>query len=404
MKKCTKILPLLFCLLALAAATKTNAQTAPSIQWQKAIGGTGNDVAQSIQHTADGGYIVAGYTSSNNGEVSGNNGGTDCWVIKLDGAGNLQWQKTFGGSGLDYARSIQPTADGGYIIAGFTGSNDGDVSGNHRDGDCWVVKLDSSGNLQWQKAIGGAGLDEAYSIQTTADNGYIIAGKTTSNDSDGTHGVDCWVVKLGSTGGLQWQKTFGGTGEDVAKIIKPTADGGYIMAGYTESNNGDISSNHGEGDAWVVKLDSMGILQWQKTFGGTSDDGATSIFPTADGSYVMAGYTGSKDGDVSGNHGGYDYWVIKLSSKGILQWQNTFGGTGDDKANTLQPTDDGGYIVAGYSLTTSINGNVSGNGGADYRVAKLDSTGSLQWQKALGGTTDDYAYSVQPTSDGGYIV
>ncbi len=384
----------------------TFAQQAPAIQWQKCLGGTADDYAQSIQPTSDGGYIVAGYTQSINGDVTGNHGNLDAWVVKLSSTGTLQWQKNLGGSGDDVPYSIQLTPDGGYVMAGATSSTNGDVTGNHGYVDAWVVKLSSTGTLQWQKNLGGSGDDVAYSIQLTPDGGYVMAGATSSTNGDvtGNHGGnDAWVEKLSSTGSLQWQKTLGGTADDYAYSIQPTPDGGYVVAGATSSTNSDVTGNHGNNDAWVVKLNSTGSLQWQKCLGGTGYDWAYSIQLTPDGGYIVVGSTYSNDGDVTGNHGGGDAWVVKLSSTGSLQWQKCMGGTNQDSASIIQPTTDGGYIVAGSTYST--DGDVTGNhGNRDAWVVKLSSTGSVLWQKALGGTDYDQTNSIQPTTDGGYIV
>jgi len=386
------------------AVTTLNAQV--QIQWQKCLGGTSNDYAYSIQQTSDGGYVVAGYTGSNNGDVSGNHGSGDFWVVKLDAGGNLQWQKCLGGTGYDEANSIQQTSDGGYVVAGFTLSTNGDVSGNHGGYDYWVVKLDAGGNLQWQKCLGGTGYDEANSIQQTSDGGYVVAGYTESTDGDvsGNHGgSDYWVVKLDAGGNLQWQKCLGGTSSDYAYSIQQTSDGGYVVAGYALSTNGDVSGIHGSQDSWVVKLDVGGNLLWQKSLGGTSSDYAYSIQQTSDGGYVVAGFTESTDGDVSGNHGGRDYWVVKLDAGGNLQWQKCLGGTDDDYAFSIKQTSDGGYVVAGKTYST--NGDVSGNHGFnDNWVVKLDAVGNLQWQNCLGGMSDDVAFSIKQSSDGSYVV
>ena len=385
--------------------TLSFAQQAPAIQWQKCLGGTGEDVSYCIQPTPDGGYIVAGYTQSIDGDVTGNHGGNDAWVVKISNTGSLQWQKALGGTNADYAISIQPTPDGGYIMAGETLSNDGDVTGNHSYNDAWVVKLSSTGSLQWQKALGGNSNDWATSIQLTPDGGYIVAGYTTSTDGDvtGNHGnADAWVVKISSTGSLQWQKCLGGTNYDYANSIQPTTDGGYIVAGNTDSNDGDVTGAHGNGDAWVVKLSSTGSLQWQKCMGGTSQDSASSIQPTTDGGYILAGRTQSNDGDVAANHGDDDVWVVKLSTTGELVWQKTLGGTDWDRASSIQPTPDGSFIMTGY--TPSTNGDVVGNHGIiDAWVVKLSTMGILVWQKCLGGTDDDRAFSIQLAPDGGYI-
>ncbi|MDR3273636.1 MAG: T9SS C-terminal target domain-containing protein [Flavobacteriaceae bacterium] len=398
---------ILFSLIAFSLAGIAAAQTqAPAIEWQKCLGGSGNDYASSIQQTSDGGYIVAGSTYSNDGNVSGNHGNSDGWVVKLNPSGEIDWQKCLGGSSYDSVSSILQTSDGGYIVAGYTLSNDGDVSGNHGNGgDGWVVKLDASGNLLWKKCLGGSDLDGFYEIQQTSDGGYIVAGSTKSNDGNvsGNHGnSDGWVVRLDASGNLLWQKCLGGSGEDSVSSIQQTSDGGYIVAGHTESNDGDVSGNHGGGDGWVVKLDASGNLLWQKCLGGSYEDYA-SICQTSDGGYIVAGSTYSNDGDVSGNHGGKDGWVVKLNPSGEIDWQKCLGGSSRDDASSIQQTSDGGYIVAGY--THSNDGDVLGNHrNTDGWIVKLDASGNLLWQKCLGGSSEDSASSIQQTSDGGYIV
>jgi hypothetical protein len=362
-----------------------------SIQWQKCLGGTNAEIARSIQQTLDGGYIVSGYTASNNGDVSGNHGATDFWVVKLDAKGNLQWQKCLGGTNFDDATSIQQTLDGGYIVSGYTNSNNGDVSGNHGSTDFWVVKLDTIGNLQWQKCLGGTNSDEATSIKQTSNGGFIIAGQTISNDGDvsGNHGgSDFWFIKLNSLGVIQWQKCLGGTHSDNARSTQQTSDGGFIVVGATFSNDGDVSGHHGNWDFWVVKLDTTGNLQWQKCLGGTDADNATSIQQTTDGGYIVSGYTASNDGDVSGNQGNHDFWELKLDAIGNLQWQKCLGGTDADYAYSIQQTLDGGYILSGY--TPSNNGDVTGNhGGVDTWVVKLSSIST--------GMYDDHSINQRAT-------
>ncbi len=369
-------------------------------------GGSGHDDTTSIQLTTDGGYIIAGDTSSNDGDVTGNHGNYDYWVVKLDSAGSIQWQKCLGGSSNEVSQSIKPTTDGGYIIAGNTSSNDGDVTGHHGLQDFWVVKLDSAGSIQWQKCLGGSSHDAAYSVQQTADGGYIVAGSTSSNDGDvtGYHGLqDSWIVKLNASGTIQWQKCLGGSSDDYIYDVQQTADGGYIVAGTTYSNDGDVTGNHGGYDYWIVKLNASGVIQWQKCLGGSGSEWAYSVQQTADGGYIVAGYTYSNDGDVTGNHGNNDYWVVKLDSAGSIQWQKFIGGSSNEFAQSIKPTTDGGYIIAGY--TSSNDGDVTGNhGGYDYWIVKLNASGVIQWQKCLGGSVTDAAFSVQQIADGGYIV
>jgi len=405
MSNITFITVLLALILFNGVNNKSLAQ-APTIEWQKCLGGSNDDWAYSIQQTSDGGFIVAGYTNSNDGDVSGNHGDSDAWIVKLNSSGDIEWQKCLGGTNVDVANSIQQTSDEGFIVACYTNSIDGDVSGNHGSSDAWVVKLDSSGDIQWQKCLGGTSTDEANSIQQTSDGGFIVAGKTWSNDGDvsGNHGDrDAWVVKLSSSGNILWQKCLGGTNWDKAYSIQQTSDGGFIVAGSTESNDGDVSGNHVSYDAWVVKLNSSGDIEWQKCLGGTNWDYAYSMQQTSDNGFIVVCYTNSDDGDVSGNHGESDYWVVKLDSSGDIQWQKCLGGTSTDEANSIQQTSDGGFIVAGG--TYSNDGDVSGfHGYRDAWIVKLNSSGDIEWQKCLGGTFDDYANSIQQTSDGGFIV
>jgi len=383
-----------------------SAQLAPSIAWQNALGGSANESGYDIQQTADGGYIMVGQTFSNDGDVSGNHGSYDVWAVKLDDMGNLTWQKALGGANIDVANAVQQTSDGGYIMVGLTFSNDGDVSGNHGQSDVWVVKLDDLGNLSWQKTLGGSGDDHGWDIQQTSDGGYIAVGTTMSNNGDvsGNHGgFDVWVVKLDMMGNFAWQKAFGGISTEFGQAIGQSIDGGYILVGLTYSNDGDVSGNHGSSDVWIIKLDETGNLIWQKTLGGSGEDSGNAILQTSDGGYTVTGYTESNDGDVSGNHGGFDAWVVKLDIMGNFAWQKAFGGSGMDKAVDIEQTSDGGYIMTGF--TESNDGDISGNyGSADMWVLKVDVIGNLLWQKTLGGANIDIAYAVQQTSDEGFIL
>lgn len=383
------------------------------LQWQKCLGGSDEDIAYNCQPTPDGGYIVAGYTISTNGQVTGNHGGSDAWIIKLSNNGAIEWQKALGGTGYESAYSIQLTLDGGYIVAGTTSSNNGDTIGNHGGNDFWVIKLTSLGNILWQKVLGGTNEDGAYSIQPTLDGGYILAGSTLSTNGDitGNHGgMDAWIVKLDALGALVWQKALGGTGNEQAVSILTTPDGGYIVAGSATSTQGDVSGNHGGTDAWVLKLSANGSVVWQKALGGSGNDVAKEIQKTPEGGYVVALFSGSNDGDITGNHQGvgyYDAWVVKLSNIGAIEWQKALGGTGDDYAYSISNTLDGGYILSGS--TTSNDGDVTGNHGgnngtSDGWIVKLSNNGNLIWQKTFGGAYDDFNYDIQTVNNSGYVV
>jgi hypothetical protein len=395
----------------------SNAQ-APAIEWQKSIGGTNDDAGNSIFQTSDGGYIVAGNAKSNDGDIVGYHGavGTgDFLIVKLDNTGAIQWQKSLGGTALENGTNIQQTTDGGYIVTGMSMSTDGDVTGNHGSIDCWVVKLMSNGDIDWQKSFGGSGVDYGLSIKQTND-GYIIGSTAYSADGDiaSHHGAssstDIWLVKVNNAGALQWEKSYGGTANDFIASIGLTSDG-FIVSGKSNSTDGDVTGNHGGADYWVIKLDTAGVIQWQKSLGGSSDDGALSIQQTNDGGYVMAGTSYSNDGDVTGHHGTtatMDYWVVKLLSNGNIDWQKSLGGTMNDGGTGIWQTTDNGYFVSGHSY--SNDGDITGHHGstttADIWVLKLSDTGVLLWQESLGGTSDELnaVFANQETSDGGFVI
>ena len=379
---------------------------APALQWQSALGGSDLDRAYAVQQTTDGGYIIAGDTRSNDGDVTGNHGGWDFWVVKLDASGEMEWQKALGGSLEDVANCIQQTTDGGYIVAGKTASNDGDVTGNNGTWDFWVVKLDAVGAIVWQKTLGGSALDSASSTQKTDDCGYIVARWPGSTDGDvtGNHGQnDFWVVKLDAAGSIVWQKALGGSDIDIAYSVHQLASGAYVVAGQTYSSDGDVMGFHGLHDIWIVKLTSSGSLLWQRVYGGTWGELTYSIQETSDGGFIVAGNTNSNDGDIVCSPIVGGFWVLKLDAVGNMVWQKCAGGSNGADARSVQQTIDGGYIVAGK--TASNDGDVSGNhGGGDAWVVKLDASGNLAWQKCLGGSSSEVANSIQQTSDGGYIV
>ncbi|KAB1156911.1 T9SS type A sorting domain-containing protein [Flavobacterium luteum] len=333
------------------------------VQWQKCYGGSDIEHITSLIQTADGGYLIVGDTFSNNGDVSRNHGVIDLWVIKINAIGTIQWQKCYGGDGSDYLENIIQTSDGGYIGVGYTTSiNNADVLGNTSAG-AWVIKINDLGVIQWQKVYDTDSENSRFSrILQNSDGGYVVAGFTQLASFPGFHGgfVDIVVAKMNQTGTIQWQKCYGGSGaEDGLHALVATNDGGYIFSSQTESNDGDVSGNHGNSDCWLVKLDASGTILGQNCYGGSGGEGGGYILKTLDGGMVMSVGTNSNDGNVSGNHGGYDAWTIKFSATGVIQWQKCFGGTGNDGGVIFQLTD-GTYMVVGGG-TYSNNGDISGN-------------------------------------------
>ena len=338
-----------------------------NMMWQKTVGGSGDENGYAIHQMSDGNYLITGYTNSTDGDVIGNHGQFDFWAFKLDVDGNLFWQKCYGGTNREYAIGSDLTADGGFIMIGHSLSFDGDVTGNH-GWDYWVVKTDINGEIEWQKCYGGSDLDYGTSVHPTSDGGYILGGQAYSNDGDITdpYGVqDYWIVKTDNMGNLEWQKSLGGTDEEYCNEVIQTADGGYIINGTTYSSDGLISGYHGAGDSWVVKLDNTGAFWWQITLGSSYFDYGNSVREMNSGGYILLNTAGANDGDVSGNHGGHDIWMVKLNYMGDLDWQKCYGGSEWDRAGNggaMQIMADGGILVTGES--SSIDGDVEGNNGA----------------------------------------
>ncbi len=353
--------------------------------WTRCYGGSNTDYPQVIRQTTDGGYIMVGISTSTDGNISENHGYSDYWVLKLTATGNIEWSRNYGGSSYDQAYDIQQTTDGGYIVAGLSQSTDGDVTGNHGGyGDYWILKLTATGDTVWTKCYGGSDQDWTYAIQQTTDEGYIVAGISSSTDGDvnghhGNYNFDYWILKLTITGDIEWSRCYGGYYEDKAHVIQQTDDGGYIVAGETISTDGDVTGNHGDKDYWVLKLTATGDTVWTKCYGGSGDDIAAAIQQTDDGGYIVAGETISTNGDVTGNHGGEDFWILKLTATGDTVWTRCYGGSNDDMVYAIQQTSDGKYIVAGYSQST--DGNLTGNyEGKDSWILKLGNSNGIPTQ------------------------
>lgn len=402
MKKCLSL-----CCFLLFLITSFHAQI-PVVEWHRPIGNVTGDYCKSISPTADGGYIVAGYSEFSGGDITGYSSTMalmDLWVVKMKSNGAIEWQKCLGSDkGQETGADVRQTPDGGYIVLGSSTSKDCNVTVTNSGFDFWLVKLSPNGDIVWDKSYGANGHEYAYSVDLTPDGGYILGGNTLVNGVD----MDAFVVKVDGQGNLLWQKSIGGAGEDNAQSVRATSDGGCIMAGYnSEPNGGLITGNHGKRDCWIVKFDATGNIQWQKSLGGSMFEMGNSIQLTPDGGYIVAGMTGSNDGDVSGNHtsiGSFaDFWVVKLTNAGAIQWQKCYGGNFNEIAYCIQLAPDGGYLVTGSA--ESANNDATCNGGlTDMWIIKISNTGVLEWQKSLGGNYFDEGWGIMPLNDGGCLV
>jgi TolB-like protein len=335
---------------------------------------------------SDVGYAVVqtadgGFVIAGTTKSSGVGSTSDVYLIKTDADGAVIWQKSFGEAENDSAFGLQATSDGGFIIVGETYSFG---AGTHAD--VYLVRTDAEGGLLWQKTFGGDEEDSGYDVKPTADGGFIVAGRTWSFGA-GVH-PDAYLLKVDPDGNLLWQKTFGEADEDAAYSVQIAADGGFILAGETFSFGADVYS-----DLYLVRTDAGGGLLWQRTFGGGQNDCGFSVARTADGGFVIAGETYSFGAGVFS-----DAYLVKTDSEGNLIWQSTFGDQQEDAFRFVLPTEGGGYLMAGG--TFSFGAGVY----PDIYLLKADPAGGLEWQKRYGGGRTDFGYGLAVTEDGGIVV
>jgi hypothetical protein len=359
-----------FIALAIGLPLLVAAQPSPDTLWTHTYGGSAGDHVLSVQQTADGGYMLAGHTTSFGA------GGSDFYLVKTDSQGDTLWTRTYGGSNNDWAYSGMQTADGGYAMAGAT------ESFGAGSGDFYLVKTNSQGDTLWTRTYGGSNYDRANSVQQTTDGGYIVAGWTRSF---GAGAEDFYLVKTNTQGDTLWTRTYGASAADVAYSVQQTTDGGYVAAGYT------ANSTAGGTDFHLVKTNSSGDTLWTFTFGGYLDDCVAAVQQTTDGGYIAGGFT------MSMGAGYNDFCLVKIDSSGALLWTRTYGGSLDDFAWAAQQTPDGGYIIAGQM-------RVSTTWDRAFYLVKADSVGDTLWTRLYGGTGNEGAYAACQTADGGYAV
>lgn len=382
-------------------------QSAPAISYQKPLGGSADEISFTTKATVDGGYIIGGLTASKDGDVAGfHGGGADLWVVKLNSSGSKVWQKSLGGGSTEKGTIVhevkkQDGSSGGFYIGGTTFSSNGDVKG-FRGGtsDIWVVKLSTTGAIQWQKPLGGGSMDEIVQLEPTQDGGCIVVGNTTSSNADVTKnhgGKDVWVVKLSATGAIQWQRALGSKGDEEVQDIDVQADGSLVVLAriYNATLDGDITKYYAGPDLWVVKVNTNGQLDWQRTLGGSGMENAfASIREVSDGGFIIGAGSDSGDGDLSGLDlaNQFGFWVIKLTSTGNIEWQwsDHLGGN----IWSLIELRNGGFVIAG----SGDDGDPATTGAGLF--VKISSTGQVVWKKEHNGGE---AHILNETNDGSII-
>jgi hypothetical protein len=400
MKKICYITLLFF----LSNCSKDDIGTAPAlaIKTIQTFGGSKNDSINSIVATRDGGYAVLGYTQSNDFDIiDKSNESFDFWVMKFSSEDKLLWNKTFGGSDDDKGVDIVATNDGGFAVLGAASSSDLDVSLNAGSQDFWMLKITAEGEVLWEKSFGFSGSDKGISLINTVDNGFLVTGVLDVSASGGQgnsksavrhSGGDIWVLKLSSTGTLDWSKYFGGSFTDTPFGVVETSNNEYIIAASSDSEDFNISNNKGTYDFWILKISSNGTLIWEQSFGGSEIDEPRAITATNDGNFIIVGDTRSSDIDVSVNSGAADLWMIKIASDGTLIWEKTIGASSFDVARSIFKTQDHGFVIAGSSR--SSNAGFTNQGQNDAWILKVNSSGEIDWQKIVGGSGVDFLYDV----------
>ena len=384
-----------------------------AIEWIKNYGGSLEDDVVSIVETPDGGFVLAGFTMSLDGDITDKTtNDADYWIFKINASNQLVWSKTYGGSADDRATKIINTSEGGFAVLGYSRSNDGDVTENSGFYDYWLLKLDNSGNLQWNKCYGFEGHDQGNTLMQTADGGYLLAGFIDYDyyiplapfNKNSRHGVgEYWAVKTDNSGDVEWEQYYGGTNNDRAFGVVQTNDGGYLMVGNSESDDFDITHPKGSYDYWAVKINSVGEMQWQKNYGGSGIEIAYGIIKTNDSNYLIIGDSRSSDQDVTNPKGNADIWLLKITDNGTLLWQKSYGGSQFDTSRTILEKDDNNLIIIGSSRSSDVD-LTDNYGESDFWLVITDPSGNITFQKNYGGSNLDFGNTGLLSSSGNIIL
>ena len=388
------------------------------ITWNQRYGGTDLDNLTQVIQTLDGGYLLGGYSASGkSGDKSQTKqGGYDYWVIKTDDAGNMLWEKTYGGSGNDYLINLVEIPDGRYLLSGSSesGKSGDKTEGSQGGRDFWAIQIDYKGDIIWDHRFGGSGFEELRKVLLLPTGGYLLGGSSNSPVSgDKTQnsrgGQDYWLLQITDQGQKLWDQRYGGNSNDFLEDLILNPDGSFLLGG--TSNSGRIGdktqASQGGSDYWVIKVNNTGEPLWNKRFGGSEPDNLFALARTATGNFLLAGHSnsGTSGNKTEANRGNQDYWLLRIDSTGEKIWDKTFGGRGQEELRSLTSTRDGGFVLGGTSFSGSGDDKTqSSRGNSDYWLVKTDSTGAAQWNYRFGGSGFDELRTALITREGGLIL
>ncbi|WP_028666607.1 CARDB domain-containing protein [Runella zeae] len=389
--------------------------------WDKVFGGNNSDGVITIIPSVDGGYLIGGYSYSG---ISGDKtqtakGESDYWVVKINANGDKEWDKTYGGDQHDILTSIIATSDGGFILGGYSHSSAStdkseNSKGDNGSSDYWIVKINSNGDKQWDKVLGGYSFDNLRSIIPTSDGGYLLGGDSSSgigaDKTEASKGsTDFWVLKINANGIKVWDKTYGGDRPDQIYRMITTADGGFLLTGTSASGVGGDKTQPsiGEEDIWIVKINASGNKQWDKVFGGNKSEYISSIISSSDGNYILGATSSSSNSrdKTQPSRGENDFWTLKITPNGDKIWDKTWGGNSFENLTSVAPIGNEDWFVAGSSNST-LSGDRTrlARANPDFWILKITANGEKKWDKAFGGGSNESLNAIATTADNGFLL
>ncbi|MGB1020383.1 MAG: hypothetical protein ACPGVF_04700 [Flavobacteriaceae bacterium] len=381
------------------------------------FGGTNEDIAHNVVATPDGGFAVIGNTQSSDGDFSfKTTNDSDFFVFKFDANNALEWTKTYGGTGDDRGYDLVALKQGGYVLLGYSSSSDGDASRNEGMHDHWVIRIDNQGALLWEKSFGFAGHDHAYNIIETSDGGFFFngfldvtasggAGQDGKSPPQGRHGVgEFWAQKIDAQGNLLWRNYYGGTNNDRSYDAIQTSDGNYLITGSSESTDVDITQPKGSYDIWVVKISPRGKILWERSFGGSAYDSAAAVIENPLGNYLVVGQSLSSDGDIEKPLGNSDIVLVEVGQEGNQATVKNIGTPNFDAGQDLLPLLDGSLLVLGNTVSNTSLSAAQTNENKALVLHQLFPFNQKPKQYVLDGLGVEQPYALAQKQDGTVVV